>query len=139
MSTYATTLEAGIYRFVGSVTENCALGSGYKAERFGHPIKFAAEDAHIAIAGGGAWIPDHNFKSIGFSDEQLRRYPFHGMQIRAPLDFQEKKRQAQDVFRNLYLQERELDRKRAEEPMPAPAPVPDAAIQQELQTELEVS
>lgn len=84
------------YRFVGAES---TVGD-VQLKRFGQKIELTEEEAHNAILGGAAVIPDAEFEALGFTDQELAKFPHVGQQVLAPVAFKDKKHKAHDMFRS---------------------------------------
>lgn len=89
----------GVYHFVGSYCE--IDGGRVKLERFGQRIELTDDIAKTVIMGGGAILPEAEFKRLGFTDAELKDYQFPGPQENAPEGFRAKKKAALVAYAEL--------------------------------------
>lgn len=90
------------YRFVGSYCE--IDGGRIKLERFGQRIELPDEVAETVIRGGGAILPEADFESLGFTEQEISLYAYPGQQIGAPEAFTRKQQEAHRAFCELHAQ-----------------------------------
>jgi len=60
---------------------NCTLGAQFELE---------AEQANRSIADGAALLPKDLFDELGFSEDEIKKYPSANAQASAPAEFQAK-------------------------------------------------
>jgi hypothetical protein len=99
------------YRFVGSA---CVIHDRGEFSKFGQLAELPEDVAETVIRGGGAFLPEDQFKEIGFTDQELKDYQFPGQQLSAPQSFQEKRQRALAAFQ-AWREELETAWQRAEE------------------------
>jgi hypothetical protein len=84
------------YYFVGSYCE--IDGGRIKLERFGQRIDLPEDLATTVILGGGAILPEADFESLGFTEQEISLYAYPGQQATAPEAFLKKRSQAHVAF-----------------------------------------
>jgi hypothetical protein len=84
------------YRFVGSYCE--IDGGRIKLERFGQQVELPDAVAEVVVKGGGAIIPETEFESLGFTEQELSLYAYPGQQDGAPEAFAVKRHAAHVAF-----------------------------------------
>ena len=84
------------YNFVGSYCE--IDGGRIKLEKFGQRIDLPEDLAAVVIKGGGAILPEAEFESLGFTEQEISLYAYPGQQASAPEAFLAKRTQAHAAF-----------------------------------------
>jgi len=99
------------YRFLGTLTN---IGE-QKLTKFGQPVELTDEMARDVIgtldSGGGAILPEHDFRQIGFTEQELSLYSDPHSHHQANAAFHEKKARALKAVHELRVKN-----------SPAPAP-----------------
>lgn len=114
------------YIFVGGSDSMCG---GTAMKSFGQAIELTEEQAEEAMRGGCALLPADQFNSIGFTPDELKKYPTAGYQINAPKPFLEKRQAAWSKFGELYAALHQQPEEKQPEPpsIQPPPPVEDQA------------
>lgn len=73
------------FRFVGTLM---TIGER-RYQNFGEPVEIAddAVDSTVYMRGGATVVTPAQFASVGFTDDEIRRYRTPGAQINAPAEF----------------------------------------------------
>lgn len=111
------------YIFVGGSDSMCG---GTAMKTFGQAIDLTQEQADQAMRGGCALLPADQFKALGFTPEELKKYPTAGFQSNAPKPFLEKRQNAWNKFGELYAAlHQPTEEKQPEPPTIQPPPTPE--------------
>ncbi|WP_321471153.1 hypothetical protein [uncultured Paludibaculum sp.] len=81
-----------MYRFVGNAP--CDIG-GTRYERFGSRAEFTRELAEDVLTGGGCFIPEPDFRTIGVTDAEVQMFGYAGGFPEPTPEFVHKKQRAQ--------------------------------------------
>ncbi len=80
------------YRFVGDCAD--VYNPPYNFRRFGQKAEMDDALAAKCVRAGVQLIPEAEFDAIGFADDELAKYPSAVSHMKAPADFQRRKKTA---------------------------------------------
>ena len=85
------------HKFFGALTR---IGET-KLNRLGQVINLTDEDADQARRGGACILPAQLFDEIGFTEEELKKYPTPADSFNAPIEFKFKRDLALSLYHDL--------------------------------------
>lgn len=83
------------------VSSDCSMIGEREFDTVGQRASFSEQGFKEAILGNAAFIPEEDFKRIGFSAEELAAHGPSGLRIDPPASFLGKLSLAQQVFRDI--------------------------------------
>lgn len=87
------------YFYVGGSESMCGTTA---LKSFGQSIDLTPEQAEVAQRGGCVLISADDFNAIGFTSDELKKFPTAGYQINAPQSFLDKRQSAWNKFGEIY-------------------------------------
>lgn len=96
------------YRFLGDSASLTVNDDQRSLTRFGESVELNEDQIERAFSTNLPVIPEEAFHSVGFTNDELSKYPTAFAQASAPASFLEKKRAALQILHDLRAQHNEV-------------------------------